>query len=109
MRQLSVLLAATVAVTGCGLGAAVAGSAGQRPPGDTIVSVTGNAANGFEIRHYDGSEEFPPTLSEARAECTEYDTQVARTRCWVGVRTWYRDLGDLRQALAWAHRSAHRR
>jgi hypothetical protein len=104
MRHLTVLIAAVLAaLLGCGLGvAAVAG--GGPPPGDTIVKVTGDAANGFEIRHYDGTMLFPPTASEARAECDEYDRQTARVRCRTEVRTWYRDLADLQQALAWAHR-----
>ena len=73
------------------------------PPGDTIVEVTGNAGNGFGIHHYDGSALFPPTDSEARAECDEYDTRVGRVRCRTEVRTWYRDLGDLKQRARWAH------
>ena len=76
------------------------------PPGDTIVEITGDAANGFEIRHYDGTELFPPTDSEARAECGEYDRRVARVRCRTAVRTWYRDLAATKQALDWAHSSA---
>ncbi|WP_227465753.1 hypothetical protein [Nocardioides dongkuii] len=75
------------------------------PPGDTVVEVTGDRANGFEIHFYDGTALFPPTDSEARAECGEYDTRVARVRCRTEVRTWYRDLGDLKQALDWAHTS----
>lgn len=103
MRHLTVLLAASVvAVTGCGLGAAAL-AAGDPPAPDTIVEVTGDAANGFEIEHYDGSRLAPPTDSEARAECGEYDRRVDRVRCRVEVRTWYRDLGDLQQALDWAH------
>ena len=76
------------------------------PPGGTIVEVTGNAANGFEIRHYDGTSLYPPTDSEARAECGEYDRRVERVRCRTAVRVWYRDLGQLRQALAYAHRAS---
>jgi hypothetical protein len=87
----------------CGGLAGTALAAADEPPGDTIVEVTGDAANGFEIRHYDGTADYPPTDSEARAECAEYDTRVARVRCRTGVRTWYRDLGDLQQALDWAH------
>ena len=105
------LLAAVAAVAavafacaglGAGVGAAAA-AAGDEPPGDTIVEVTGDAANGFEIRYYDGSAAYPPTDSEAAAECSEYDTRVARVRCRTEVRTWYRDLADLQQALDWAH------
>jgi hypothetical protein len=104
MKNLFVLVVASVvASVGCGLGvAAVAG--GGSPPGDTIVAVTGNAANGFDIRHYDGSTLHPPTGSEASAECGEYDRRIDRVRCRVEVRTWYRDLADLQQALRWAHR-----
>ncbi len=72
-----------------------------------IVAVSGDAANGFEITYADGSGLFPPTDSEARAECSEYDTRVARVRCRVGVRTWYRDLGDLQRSLAYVE--GHRR
>lgn len=84
-----------------GLGAALA--AVDEPRGDTIVEVTGDRANGFTIRHYDGTELFTPTDSEARAECSEYDRRVQRVRCRVHVRTWYRDLGALERALDWAH------
>src|SRR6187402_1496312 len=85
-----------------GFGAAAL-AAVDPPPDDTIVEVTGDAANGFEIRHYDGTALYPPTDSEARAECGEYDVRVDRVRCRTEVRTWYRDLADLKQALTWAH------
>ena len=74
-----------------------------QPPGDTIVHVEGDKANGFGVYYYDGSAIFPPTDSEARAECGEYDTRVARVRCRTEVRVWYRDLADLQQALNHAH------
>ena len=44
-----------------------------------------------------------PTPRRA-AECSEYDTASARLRCRVEVRTWYRDLGDLKRSLAWVRR-----
>ncbi len=47
------------------------------PHPKTIVEVNGDKYNGFGIHHYDGSADFPPTNSEARAECSEYDTRVA--------------------------------
>ncbi len=107
MKIPTVLLApvAAAVLVGGGLGAtaAMAAGAGDEPPGDTIVEVTGDAANGFEIQYYDGTGRYPPTDSEARAECSEYDTKVARVRCRTEVRTWYRDLADLQQALDWAH------
>ncbi|WP_395692254.1 hypothetical protein [Nocardioides sp.] len=96
---------ALLLVTGAG-GVAAASTRGGAPPGDTVVDVTGDARNGFEIWHYDGTGVFPPTGSEARAECSEYDRRVDRVRCRVEVRTWYRDLADLKQALDWAHRQA---
>lgn len=102
------LLALTVAagVTALvllGAGLPATGSAVQAPAPDTIVAVTGDRANGFSIEFYDGSSLHPPTASEARAECDEYERRIQRVRCWTEVRTWYRDLGDLRQALEWAH------
>lgn len=108
MRKSLVLALAAIGTTLLvllGVSLPATGSATQAPAPDTIVEVTGDAANGFEIHHYDGSALFPPTDSEARAECGEYDTQVARVRCRTEVRTWYRDLADLQQALDWAHAS----
>lgn len=77
-------------------------SAKWTPPGDTITRITGTGATGFAIAHYDGTVTHPPTTSEAIAECGEYDTQLARVRCRVQVRTWYDALGDTRQALRYA-------
>lgn len=85
-------------------GAAYAGT-GWTPPDDTITRVGGNRDDGFTIEHYDGSMLHPPTLSEAVAECGEYDTRVDRVRCRVEVRTWYRDLGDTKRALRLARQS----
>ena len=110
--MLSLVLATVLLAVGGVVGAVVVGALGSaadaaarhhRPPGDTIVKVTGDADNGFEIYHYDGSALFLPTNSEARAECSEYDTRVARVRCRTTIRTWYADLGDLKRALHWAH------
>jgi hypothetical protein len=104
MKTTVLLTAATAVAFACGgLGAAAVAAGDDEPAGDTIVEVTGDAANGFEIHHYDGTAEFPPTDSEAAAECSEYDTRVARVRCRTEVRTWYRDLADLEQALDFAH------
>lgn len=110
-------LAAVLLVTGTGAVAAP-GDAGRTdavgatgatgaerawPPPHTIVEVTGDAENGFSIHRYDGSSQHPPTLSEASAECGEYDTEVAVAVCDAEVATWYRDLAELQLALAWAH------
>jgi hypothetical protein len=107
MKYVIGLVAALGATIVIGIGAALTAPASgtDAPPGDTIVEVTGDQANGFEILHYDGTAIYPPTDSEARAECNEYDTRVARVRCRTEVRTWYRDLADLKQALDWAHAS----
>jgi hypothetical protein len=75
------------------------------PPDDTIVNVTGNAEEGFGIEHYDGTSLFPPTRSEVRAECSEYDTIAERVRCRTEMRTWYRDLADIKDALRLARQS----
>jgi hypothetical protein len=100
---------AGVALVAAGIGTAVAvepdAAATQAPPDDTIVSIIGDKANGFGIEYYDGSAIYPPTDSEARAECGEYDTRVARVRCRTQVRTWYRDLTHFKVALDWAHAS----
>ncbi|MFA6298034.1 MAG: hypothetical protein WCS84_00385 [Nocardioides sp.] len=72
------------------------------PPPKTIVEVEGDKANGFGIHYYDGTSIFPPTDSEAYAECGEYDRYVDRVRCRTEVRVWYRDLGDLKRSIAYA-------
>ncbi|MCR6030406.1 hypothetical protein GGQ22_03000 [Nocardioides sp. zg-579] len=96
------------ALAAAGTGAALGPEADKtyKPLPSTIVSVTGDKANGFEIRRYDGSEQFPPTDSEARAECNEYDTEVARVRCRSEVRTWYRDLAEIKRAINYARSQA---
>ena len=75
---------------------------GWTPPPDTVVSVRGSAADGFAIRHHDGSMLYPPTTSEAITECGEHAGQRARIRCRTRVRVWYRDLGGLQDTLRWA-------
>jgi len=54
------------------------------------------------VRHYDGTVLHLPTLSEATAECGEYDRRVRRVRCRAEVTTWYRDLGAAKRALRYA-------
>lgn len=100
---LAALLAGLGLVLGClGLAAAAPDRGAYVPPGDTIVEITGDKIHGFTIRHYDGTEISPPTDSEARAECTEYDTEVGRVRCRTEVRVWYRDLAQTKRALNYA-------
>ena len=96
-------LALVTALVALVAGGGVAMGLGDVTDPDTIVAVEGDAANGFGIHYYDGSSIYPPTDSEAAAECGEYDTLRARVRCRTKVRTWYRDLADLKQALEWAH------
>lgn len=69
------------------------------PPPKTIVRVSGDAADGFGIHYFDGTADFPPTNSEALAECGEYDTQVERVRCRTKVRTWYYGLADQKATI----------
>ncbi|MDE0775773.1 MAG: hypothetical protein OSB43_05845 [Nocardioides sp.] len=106
-HPIALVAACTLIALGLGPGvSALAGAAEdlgaparERP---VIVEVDGDAANGFGITYADGEALFPPTDSEARAECSEHDARLARVRCRVGVRTWYRDLGDLQRSLAYA-------
>ena len=101
----AVLAATAFTVAVLGVGAAVGASSarsGGAPRGDTIVEVTGNRQDGFTIRHYDGSVDHPPTITEARAECAEYDARLDRVRCRVETRVWYRDLGQIKRAIAYA-------
>ena len=99
MRKTWLVAAAAIVALLAGMGVAV-GAIPTDP--DTIVKVEGDAGNGFGIHFHDGSAIYPPTDSEARAECGEYDTMRARVRCRSEVRTWYRDLADLQQSLEWA-------
>jgi hypothetical protein len=73
-----------------------------RAPAKIIVEVEGDAANGFGIRYADGTSIYPPTDSEAYAECDEHGRRVARVRCRTAVRVWYRDLAALKRALEYA-------
>lgn len=78
------------------------------PAPDTIVAVDGDAESGFEIRHYDGTSLYPPTMSESIAECGEYDTAVQVAVCEAETRTWFRDLAATQAAIAWARYDAAR-
>lgn len=104
---MTVLVGWLVSVMGLLAGVGAAGPSGAEwvPPDNTIVKVEGNRYDGFGIFYYDGSSLFPPTDSEAYAECEEYDTRIAVVRCKTEVRIWYRDLGQLRRALRYAHSS----
>lgn len=107
-RRLLLALGAGVVSTGLVVGAAQATGAARdtrAPAPDTIVRVTGNADGGFGIQHYDGSTQFPPTMSEAMAECQEYPKKIGRVRCRKEVKVWYRDLADLKQAIKYARRA----
>ena len=97
-RTWAVLVAA---VAGLVLGVTGAVAAGGDDPG-TIVRVEGDAAHGFGIHRLDGTASFPPTDSEARAECGEYDRLRQRVRCRTEVRTHYRDLAEIQRSLEWA-------
>ncbi|TYL49999.1 hypothetical protein FXB39_10020 [Nocardioides sp. BGMRC 2183] len=75
-----------------------------RLAGQTIVEVSGNAANGFSIHRLNGTTEYPPTDSEAMAECSEYDKRWRKARCRAEVRQWYADLGELRRTINYYQR-----
>lgn len=100
------------AIAGAGLGLASTSSAdapqalgsAARLGGATIVEVEGDAANGFSIQRLNGTQEFPPTDSEASAECGEYDRKVRRVRCRTEVRQWYTDLADMRDTITYYQR-----
>jgi len=100
-RAGATVVAAVVVLLGVVGGVAVA-AGGEEPDPATIVRVEGDAANGFGIHRLDGTATFPPTDSEARAECNEYDRFGQRVRCRTQVRVWYRDLRELQRSLEWA-------
>jgi hypothetical protein len=101
LAGLAALVVLAVPIVGGGL----AWASDPPPPGATIVAVTGNRDTGFVVEHYDGTRDFPPTVSEGVAECREHARRVARVRCRTALRVWYRDLGRLRRALDHAHAS----
>ena len=98
---LAVMVMSALAVLAGWLAPASAGG-GWVPPDDTIVRVRGTSDSGFTVGHYDGTVLHLPTLSEASAECEEYQRRVRRVRCRAQVSTWYRDLGATRRALRYA-------
>jgi hypothetical protein len=104
MRHVIAVLVAAIGICFGVTGLALAGpdDGSYIPPDDTIVEITGDKQDGFTITHYDGSSISPPTDSEARAECSEYDTEVGRVRCRTEVRVWYRDLAQTKRALNYA-------
>lgn len=108
-RITPLLLLAAGTVTGGALGLGAPSSADEmhvpaRVGADTIIEVSGDAANGFSIQRLDGTTDYPPTDSEARAECGEYDRKAQRVRCRSEVRQWYADLADLRDTIDYYQR-----
>ena len=101
LRRLAALFLALLAVGGVGAAATADSSTAfidpYVPPGDTIVLVEGDAANGFGIKHYDGTWLYPPTDSETMAECEEYDREIRQFRCKVSNRTWLRALAGFKE------------
>ncbi len=102
-KHLITVAALLLAVAGLGVGTAGLATADPQPRyvphAKTIVEVTGDKYNGFGIYRYDGSADFPPTSSEAKAECSEYDTRVDRVRCRTETRVWYAALGELKRSI----------
>lgn len=110
MKNLIGVAVAAVAFTLGGLGVGAASGAPSspqdityEPAAHTIVDVAGDKRDGWTIRHYDGTVDHLVTDSEARAGCRELDTEVDRVRCRVELRVHYHDLGDLKEALNYAH------
>jgi hypothetical protein len=85
------------------IGGTAFGRAGWVPPDGTITAVSGTRSNGFHVDYYHQRDAWLPTLSEALAECGEYDRRIRQVRCAVHVRTWYRDLGDTKRAIRFSH------
>lgn len=110
MRWTAAIVAAAAVLVLGDLGTALAHPSGEgehrAPRDDTIVEITGDRVSGFAIAHYDGTSTHPPTGSEAKAECGEYDARVARVRCRTEARVWYRELGRTKRALAWARHAS---
>ena len=98
-KALAVLVAA---VAGLVIGGVAASAVEGATDPDPIVRVEGDAANGFGIHRSDGTAIYPPTDSEARAECGEYDRVRERVRCRTEVRVWHRDLVELQRSLEWS-------
>ena len=101
-RAALLLVLALLAGLGLGITGPSSDSSPQAPArvaGSTIVEVEGDAANGFSIHRLDGTTAFPPTDSEAAAECGEYDRRGQRIRCRTQVRQWYRDLASMRATI----------
>lgn len=102
------VLVLTLLVSGCSL-LAVSAGAGAAPapaasswPGETVVAIEGDAANGFSIHRLDGTSEHPPTLSETAAECEEYDTEVAVAVCLAQTHARFDALAQHQLSLSWA-------
>jgi len=103
-----VLILATL-LGGLALGAGLSPSVGDTPrapriSGLTIVDIQGDAANGFDIHHLNGTIDYPETRSEALAECQGYDTLRDRARCHGHLTTWYADLGTMQQTIRYYQR-----
>ena len=81
----------------------VAGTAfarsGWTPPDGTITAISGTRSDGFHVEYYHQRDAWLPTLSEAVAECGEYEGRIRQVRCVVRVRAWYRGLGDTKRAI----------
>lgn len=100
------LLATSVGVPLGTASPTTAASQAPAPPPRTIVKVTGTKDEGFVVRRLDGSVSFPPTWSEAMAECAELSTAIQRARCTTFVRVRYADLLAIKRAIRYARSQA---
>ncbi|HWU21531.1 MAG TPA: hypothetical protein VN088_08400 [Nocardioides sp.] len=105
----ALVLALATLVAGLALGAGLSPSAGDtvrapRISGLTITDIRGNADDGFDVQHLDGTIDYTETISEALAECQGYDTLRARARCRGHLTTWYADLAVQQQTIRYYQR-----
>ena len=76
------------------------------PPAKTVVAVAGDAENGFEVHHYDGSSISVPTWPRAKWECLGHYTRIRRAQCSAEIRVRYAALDQLQVALRHAYQAA---
>jgi hypothetical protein len=82
----------------CSPGAGAVWAGGSDGP-QHVVRISGTSEHGFHLQWSDGRQTWTPTLSETRAECSEHDTALRRSRCTAAARARYRWMGLLKRSL----------
>lgn len=95
-------ITAAAAILTAGGGAAAWATVDDPPAASTIVDVSGDRDHGWTIEHYDGTVSYPPTFSEAKAECNEYHREANRKRCAGQLHTRNHFLWEMKRSLNWA-------